>query len=193
MERLTPERRSVMSKPKKSLTASQIITKRRNNLAVSRDYRSLIMRVILIGVGAWVLFTKVFLITQVSGNEMFPALKDGDLVIAFRLQEDYAKNDVVVCRVNGKQYIGRIVAREGDVVSLDDSGTMRVNGTVQSGEIIYPTYAKEGMEYPYQVPLKHIFLMGDHRTQAQDSRDFGAVSMQDVEGKVITILRRRGL
>ena len=182
-----------MSKVKKSLTVSQIIIKRRNDLMIWRDYRSLLIRIILIGVGVWLLFSKVFLITQVSGNEMFPALKDGDLIIAFRLQEDYAKNNVVVCKVNGEQYIGRIIAREGDVISLDDSGTMRVNGTVQSGEIIYPTYAKEGMEYPYQVPLKHIFLMGDYRTQAQDSRDFGPVSMENVEGKVITILRRRGL
>ncbi len=182
-----------MSKSKKSLTAAQIITKRRNDLAISRDYRSLFVRMILIAVVVWLLLSKVFLITQVSGNEMFPALKDGDLIIAFRLQQDYAKNDVVVCNINGKQYIGRIVAREGDVVSLDDSGTMRVNGTVQSGEIIYPTYAKESTEYPYQVPLKHIFLMGDYRTQSQDSRDFGPVSMEDVQGKVITILRRRGL
>ena len=38
-----------------------------------------------------------------------------------------------------------------------------------------------------------MFLLGDYRTQTLDSRDFGAISMENVEGKVITLLRRRGL
>ena len=68
-----------------------------------------------------------------------------------------------------------------------------MNGTPQSGEILYPTYPKEGMEYPYRVPEGTVFVLGDYRTQTEDSRDFGPVSLDDVEGKVITILRRRGI
>lgn len=124
---------------------------------------------------------------------MFPALKDGDLVIAFQLQREYAKNDVVVYRADGEERIGRVAARAADVVTLDETGTLLVNGTVQSGEILYPTYAKEGITYPYTVPEGTMFVLGDYRTQAEDSRDLGAISMKDVEGKVITILRRRGL
>ncbi|NMA64839.1 MAG: signal peptidase I [Clostridiaceae bacterium] len=126
-------------------------------------------------------------------NEMFPAVKDGDLIIGFRLQQSYTKNDVVIYGAKGKRHIGRIAARESDVVAIDDSGTFLVNGTTQGGEILYPTYAKEGIDYPYQVPKEHIFILGDYRTQTQDSRDFGSISLSDVEGKVITILRRRGL
>ena len=58
---------------------------------------------------------------------------------------------------------------------------------------MYPTYPKEGMEYPYRVPEGHIFVMGDYRTQTEDSRDFGSIPMEQVEGKLITILRRREL
>lgn len=124
---------------------------------------------------------------------MFPAMKDGDLIIGFRLQQTYMKDDVVVYTVNGETHVGRIAARAADVVTLDDSGTLLVNGTAQGGEIIYPTYAKENFEYPYTVPENQIFILGDYRTQTADSRDFGAVSMENVKGKVITILRRRGL
>ena len=124
---------------------------------------------------------------------MFPAVKDGDLVIAFRFQREYAKNDVVVYTADGKTHIGRIVARATDVVTLDDSGKLLVNGTNQAGEILYPTYAKEGIDYPYKVPVDHVFILGDYRTQTEDSRDFGPIPMENVEGKVITILRRRGL
>ena len=78
-------------------------------------------------------------------------------------------------------------------VRMDDSGTLIINGTTQGGEIMYPTYAKEGMEYPYRVPEGNAFLLGDYRTQTEDSRDFGPVPLNNIQGKVITIVRRRGV
>lgn len=178
---------------KKKETISSIITSRRNRVLDRKDYVNLVLRVVFLALAGWIMFTWVFLITQVRGNEMFPAVKDGDLVIAFRLQREYAKNDVVVYTADGKTHIGRIVARATDVVTLDDSGKLLVNGTNQAGEILYPTYAKEGIDYPYKVPVDHVFILGDYRTQTEDSRDFGPIPMENVEGKVITILRRRGL
>ena len=93
----------------------------------------------------------------------------------------------------GKLRVGRILGREGDLVALDDSGTLVVNGAVQSGEILYPTYAKDALEYPYTVPEGCFFVLGDYRTQSEDSRDFGPVPLEDVQAKVITLLRRRSL
>lgn len=156
-------------------------------------YRNLIVRVIMIVVVGYVTLTQVFMVTQVSGMDMFPALKDGDLAIVFRLQQEYAKDDVVVYNTPDGIRFGRIAARAGDVISMDDSGSWLVNGTTQSGEILYPTYAVEGLEYPYRVPENCLFIMGDYRTLASDSRIYGAISLEDVVGKAITILRRRGL
>lgn len=178
---------------KKKETISGIIASRRNRVLDRKGYVNLVLRVVFLALAGWIMFTWIFLITQVRGNEMFPAVKDGDLVIAFRLQREYAKNDVVVYTADGKTHIGRIVARTTDVVMLDDSGKLLVNGTNQAGEILYPTYAKEGLTYPYKVPVDHVFILGDYRTQTEDSRDFGPIPMENVEGKVITILRRRGL
>lgn len=182
-----------MSKTKKNATIADVIKARRMALNTREGYASLFLRIIVLTLAAYVIFTKVFLITQNNGLGMFPAMKDGDLVIAFRLQEEYAKNDVVVYTMDGKQRVGRIIARETDVIAMDGSGTLRVNGTVQSGEILYPTYAKEKLEYPYSVPEGHMFIMGDYRTNAEDSRDHGPVPMENLDAKVITILRRRGL
>lgn len=178
---------------RKAETNASIIIKRKNQVLDRKGYQALLFRMIGLLLVGWFLFSKLFLITQVSGNDMFPALKDGDLVIAFRIQQTYAKNDVVVYQADGKMHIGRVVAKETDYVQLDESGSLLVNGTNQSGEIVYPTYAKDGMVYPYAVPESHIFVLGDYRTQTQDSRDFGAISLENVQGKVITILRRRGL
>ena len=182
-----------MAKKKAELTADKIIRRRRADLETSAGYRSLFLRVLLLAAAGYILFTQVFLVAQVTGNGMFPAVKDGDLMIVFRMQQDYAKNDVIAVNVEGKRQIGRIIARETDVVMLDQTGTLTVNGTVQGGEILYPSYAKESIEYPYRVPDGHVFVMGDYRTQTTDSRDWGAVPMEQVEGKVITILRRRGV
>lgn len=154
---------------------------------------SLLWRVLALVLLGWVLLTQLFAVWQVSGNEMFPALKDGDLVLAFRAQREYTTNDVILYTQNGETRAGRIAACEGDEVLLDEGGSLLVNGVNQAGEIVFPTYPREAVAYPYQVPQGCVFVLGDYRTQAQDSRDFGAVPLQNITGKVITILRRRGL
>ena len=95
--------------------------------------------------------------------------------------------------MGGETLLGRIVARETDVVNMNDSGTLQINGTNQGGEIMYPTYAKPGTEYPFRVPEDTLYLLGDYRTQTEDSRDFGPIPLDDIQGKVITIVRRRGV
>lgn len=177
----------------KAATAADVIRARRIALNTRAGYIQLFFRVVVLALTAYIIFTQVFLITQNKGQGMFPAIKDGDLIIGFRLQQEYAKNDVVIYEVDGEQRVGRIIGRQTDVVTISDSGSLLVNGTTQSGEILYPTYAKEGLEYPYRVPEGQVFILGDYRTNAEDSRDHGAVSMENVKGKVITILRRRGL
>ena len=172
---------------------SEVIKQRRARLALRKGYIGLLWRIILLAAAGYLLLNYVFIITQAVGNDMFPAVKDGDLIVGFRLQQTYLKTDVVVYRVDGERFIGRVAARENDVVAMNDSGIFLVNGTTQGGEILYPTYPKEGLEYPYQVPEGHVFILGDYRTQARDSRDFGAVPLNNIEGKVITIIRRRGL
>lgn len=171
----------------------KIIKNRKNKLAIKKGYINLLMRVVLIAMLVFILFNQAFLMTRVTGNDMFPAVRDGDLIIGFRLQQNFEKNDVVTYQLEGERKIGRFIARESDVVTLDDTGILLVNGVVQSGAIVYPTFAKEGIDYPYTVPEDHMFILGDYRTQTADSRDFGAIPIDDVEGKVITLLRRRDL
>ena len=177
----------------KAATAADVIRARRIALNTREGYINLFFRVVVLALTAYIIFTQVFLITQNKGQGMFPAIKDGDLIIGYRLQQEYAKNDVVIYTVDGEQRVGRIIGRPTDVVTISDTGSLLVNGTTQTGEILYPTYAKEGLEYPYKVPEGQIFVLGDYRTNAEDSRDHGPVSMDDIDCKIITILRRRGL
>ena len=181
------------SRPAKPMTPAEVISLRRTRLAVREGYISLLGRVVFIAAAAWLLFSQVFLLMQARGTDMFPAVKDGDLLIGYRLQKDYEQENVVVYKRDGKSYVGRVVAKSGDYVDITEEGSLIVNGTVKSGEILYPTYEREGVNYPYVVPESMVFILADYRTQAQDSRDFGAVELKDVQAKVITILRRRSL
>ncbi|MCC8128253.1 MAG: signal peptidase I [Clostridiales bacterium] len=180
-------------KERESLTAARIIRKRRYDIETKKESVSLVFRLVCMVIVGWLVFTRLLLVTQAADNEMFPSVKAGDLVVAYRLQETYSKNDVVVYTAGGKRKIGRVVARATDVVNMSDSGTLQVNGTVQTGEILFSTYAKEGITYPFAVPEGCVFVLCDYRTSGTDSRDYGAISLEDVEGKVITILRRRSL
>lgn len=174
-------------------TCADVIGARRTAVLLRRGYAQLAWRMLAIAAAAWLMMTQVFLIAQVRGGDMYPALKDGDLLLAFRLQGSYAQDDVVLYTAGGQRRVGRVVARAGDVVSLDESGVLSVNGTSQSAQVFYATYAKENFSYPMQVGPGCVFILGDHRTQAEDSRDFGPVPLTDVRGKIITILRRQGL
>ena len=94
-----------------------------------REVRSLAVRLAVFAAVLWVLLTPVYLVTQASGSEMFPAVKDGDLVLGIRLEKDYAKNDVVVYERSGRLRVGRVLARGGDIVTLSESGVVEVNGS----------------------------------------------------------------
>lgn len=172
---------------------SRIVARRRNRVLDRRGYVSFLLRLLFVILCIWILLSQVFFFSQMKGNGMFPAVKDGDLLIGFRLQDVYLKDDIILCKVDGERVVGRIVGRQGDLISLNESGQLSINGTAQTGEILYPSYPKEGIEYPYKVPEGHVFILGDFRTRTVDSRDFGAVPMENVEGKVISLLRRRGL
>lgn len=160
---------------------------------IKRGYMWLAVRILIIATVGWIMLTQVFMVMQVSDNGMFPAVKAGDLLIGFRLEKNLQKDDVVVYEKNGKKYIGRVMGKEADVITMDESGTLLVNGTEQSGEIAFPTYPGEGEKYPLRVPDNSIFVLGDFRTETKDSRNFGCISLQDVKAKVITVFRRRNL
>ena len=161
---------------------SRIIRRRRRKLENRTGYMRLLIRIAAVAAVGYLLFTQAF-----------PAVKDGDLLIGFRLQKEFLQNDVIVYEAEGEIHVGRIIGQENDVITMDENGTLMVNGTVQSGEILFPTHANEDGENPCRVPEGHVYVLGDYRTQAKDSRIFGTIPMEDVKAKVITILRRRVL
>ena len=178
---------------KAARTPMEALRRRKLTLLTRRGYAALGLRLACTALALWLVFSQVFLLHRCQGQGMFPAVKDGDLVLAYRLHRDYGKGDVVAYRREGKLYLGRIAAMGTDVVMMGSSGSLTVNGNPQNGEILYPTYARENTLYPLCVQEGTVFVLGDYRTQTQDSRDFDPIPLDDIQGKVITLVRRRGL
>ena len=163
-----------------------------NRILDRRGWLNLGFRLAGLALIFYILFSKVFILCQINGNAMFPSVKDGDLVLGFRLENKIQKDDLILYEMDGQICVSRVVAKGTDYVDMDEDGYLYINGTVQSGEILYPTVPKTLLEYPYQVPKGYVFVLGDYRTQATDSRDFGSLPEEAIKGKVITIVRRRG-
>jgi signal peptidase I len=158
-------------------------------------FHTILMFIVKLGVVCltlWLIFTFAFGIKQMHGETMYPKLRDGDLMLYNRMERNYTIGDVVVFEVNGMTRVARVVAQGGDVVEVTEDGQFLVNGNLQSEEIFYPTEPDaSGITYPYTVEEDSYFMLCDFRTASQDSRSYGAIPVEDIYGKVITILRRR--
>lgn len=142
----------------------------------------------------WLCLTFVFGIYIQTGEDMYPRVRDGDLVLFYRMDKEYDIDDVLTFTADETRYTARYVAMAGDVIDITDEGQLVINGNIQQEEIYYATFQMESsIEYPYTVPENCVFLLGDFRTNAVDSRIYGAVSIDNIDGKIITIIRRRGI
>jgi signal peptidase I len=110
----------------------------------------------------------------------FDAYKRGDIVV-FNPPANWVQ-------AQGQPYIKRVIGIGGDTVELKD-GKVLVNGTALVEHYVYqedgdsqPTDALIGVG-KWVVPTGQLFLMGDHRSNSADSREFGPVDISAVIGR----------
>ena len=84
-------------------------------------------------------------------------------------------------------YIKRVIALPGEHIQIKD-GKVYINGnelneSYLSDEVI--TSSGEGQFIDLIVPEKTVFVMGDNRPNSADSRRFGCIPYEKIEGKVV--------
>lgn len=168
--------------------------KRSGGSLLLREILFLILKIVLIVVVFMVIFTFIYGIHRQRDGTMEPAIKEGDLVVYYRFDQNYKAGDVLVLSYEGETQVRRVLAAAGDQVDITEEGLL-INGALQQEPLIVnqvERYAK-GVDFPMTVPKGKVFVLGDHRENVVDSRIYGAVNMNDTMGKVISLLRRRSI
>lgn len=156
--------------------------------------RALLKFIIKLAVVAAIVFV---LLTFVGGifichnNDMHPSVRDGDLLITFKLGT-YHAGDVIAYKLDDSTLFGRVVGEPGDRIVIDEEGNFYINDLLQMETIYYETKPREGSQitYPYTIQSGELFVLTDMREQGYDSRVFGGVTKP--LGKVVLQIRRRG-
>ena len=142
----------------------------------------------LAAAAAIVLITNLWLsVLQIDGTSMNPLLRVGEVVLAVR-SDNPEKKEIIAFRHNNKLFVKRVIAIAGDRVDIQDDGTVLVNGNALSEPYIAgKSFAPCDIELPFHVPAGTVFVLGDNRPAARDSRDsrFGPVGREEIIGKVI--------
>ncbi len=124
----------------------------------------------------------------VEGRSMEPTLHSTDMVLVLKTVYRLGpvkRGDVVVFRYpfdTSKDYIKRVVAVGGDTVQIR-LGRVYVNGQLKEEPYVQDPGFFEMKSV--HVPEGSVFVMGDHRTDSEDSRSFGPVSVDLMKGKAV--------
>ncbi|MFI6858948.1 signal peptidase I [Streptomyces sp. NPDC050421] len=126
---------------------------------------------------------------------MEPTYHEGDRVMVERSSgEEVRRGDVVLYsvpdRYNGLAVLQRVIGLGGDRVVFAD-GTLTVNGAPADGPYVKKADSPFGTApYDVKVPAGRMFLLGDNRGNANDSRyflseDSGTVPTAAVQGRAL--------
>lgn len=136
---------------------------------------------------AAVVRTYIFEPVKVDGNSMNDTLVNGEVM--FVTKYDYLKDgpdrfDVVICHYPDRgntNFVKRVVGLPGDIVAVQE-GKLIVNGVVYEEEYIThrPNYTLE----PYTVPDGKYFVLGDNRSNSNDSHLVGPIDAEMIVGHV---------
>ena len=162
---------------------------------LAQDLVQLLLKIVLLLLVVFFHFL-LFLygIVRINDISMKPSIKDGDLVVYYRLDHRFISGDVAVFEKDDKTTTGRVVAVAGDTVDITKDG-LKINGAEQISQDIYfdTTRFKNGVDFPLTVKEGQVFVLGDNRPKASDSRIYGCINLKDIRGKVIAIIRSRGI
>lgn len=126
----------------------------------------------------------------IPSSSMEPAMVPGDRILVNRLAYQYwapARGDIVVFaypKDPSRTFIKRVIAVEGETVELKD------NQVFINGQRVNEPYLKPGDYPPFEpetIPKENVFVLGDNRSQSEDSREWGVLPKNYLLGKAWVI------
>jgi signal peptidase I len=138
---------------------------------------------------ATLIVTFGFQVARVEGMSMAPTLEDQDRLIVNKLAYrigDPKIGDIVMLYYPlkpEKSFVKRVIAEEGDQVRIVDGRVFR-NDVPLDDSFVLPEYRSHDDWGPQVIPEGYYFVMGDHRNNSSDSRQWGFVPKKYIIGKV---------
>ena len=118
---------------------------------------------------------------RVDGDSMDPTLKNGQILILNKMDQEYERMDIVVFDYKKDRLIKRVIGLPGETVEIKDN-TLYINGEEISD------YKEDVKTADYKlnvtIPEGYYFVLGDNRSVSADSRLIGLVSKEDLKGTI---------
>lgn len=127
---------------------------------------------------------------KVEGTSMLPRLVDQERIFVnrfiYRFSEIH-RGDIVVFwypKDRSKSFIKRVLGVPGDQVEIR-RGSVYINGSKVEEPYLDPQFRDWDSLGRRIVPPDHYFVLGDHRSSSNDSRNWGFVPRELIYGKAV--------
>lgn len=161
----------------------------KNKKTLKALYR-LLIKFTIVGI---IIFGLVYFVGTVRiyhQNNMFPSVKDGDLIVVSKVTKLTFDQVVLYKDSSGIERLGRTISvNAGDEILLEHGG-VKVNSSYLLETLPYETV---GDSTAIVVQENTTYILNDYREDKLDSRTLGCISKDDIIGVVVFISRQRGI
>lgn len=128
--------------------------------SVAQDIVQLLLKIAFIILAVFLIFTFLYGIVRINDVSMKPAIKDGDLVMYYRLDKRFISGDVAVFEADGRTTTGRVVAVAGDTVDITKNGLkiMVQNRYLRTFTLIPPNSKMEWISRSQSGAARYLYL-----------------------------------
>lgn len=112
--------------------------------------------------------------------------KEDSVCATYDIKTGFSKFVYDILEIGKTSYIKRVIAVAGDHIYIDDTGKVYINDNLLEEEYLPQDTLtpRLGTFYDVIVPEGYVFVMGDNREVSKDSREFGCVPLDKIEGVV---------
>ncbi|MGH9406005.1 MAG: signal peptidase I [Terriglobia bacterium] len=141
---------------------------------------------------AFIVIVFLYQPVQVEGTSMMPEIYNHERIFINKFVyrfEPIRRFDIVVFHYPldpAKSYIKRVVGLPGEWLRIQD-GRVYVDGKALAESFIPPSYLDHDTYPRVYIPAAHYFVLGDHRDDSNDSREWGTVDRKYIYGKAVFV------